>query len=53
MKKVLITGATGYLGSQLSDFLVKRDYNVTGLDTGFLRIASFIHIMIQRLKYRT
>ncbi|MBU1196075.1 MAG: SDR family oxidoreductase [Proteobacteria bacterium] len=37
MKKILIIGAQGYLGSRLSDYLLKRGYLCTGLDTGFFK----------------
>lgn len=30
MKKILITGATGFLGSRLYDLLAQREYDVTG-----------------------
>ena len=32
MKKILITGAAGYLGSMLSTKLVNQGYVVTGVD---------------------
>ena len=32
MKKILITGGAGYLGSMLSTELVKNGYNVTVID---------------------
>lgn len=38
-KRVLITGAEGYLGSVLTSFLVERGYEVAGLDTGFFKDA--------------
>lgn len=37
MKKVLIIGAQGYLGSHLADYLQKRGYSCTGVDTGFFK----------------
>ena len=46
MKKVLITGAAGYIGSELIDYLLKQDYHVVALDnlmyekTSLLRYAS-------------
>jgi nucleoside-diphosphate-sugar epimerase len=36
-KKVLVTGAEGYIGSVLTARLMARGHNVTGLDTGFYR----------------
>ena len=35
MKKILIIGHQGYLGSRLTDYLLKRDYQCFGIDTGF------------------
>lgn len=37
MNKVLITGAGGYLGSYLLNFLKKKNYNVVGYDVGFFK----------------
>lgn len=31
-KRILITGAAGFLGSHLCDFFVKKDYHVIGMD---------------------
>ena len=33
--KVLVTGSKGYIGSVLTDELIKKNYNVIGLDTGY------------------
>ena len=33
MKKVLITGACGYLGARLSKHLAEKGYNVTAFDS--------------------
>ena len=30
--KVLITGAAGFVGTNLSDYLIKRGYAVVGID---------------------
>src|SRR5262245_18951162 len=35
--KVLVTGTDGYIGAVLGPFLLKRGYDVVGLDTGFYR----------------
>ena len=32
MKKVLVTGANGYLGSHVVQYLLEQDYNVVGVD---------------------
>jgi len=37
MKKVLITGSLGYIGSMLSDYLQNKGYECTGYDTGFFK----------------
>jgi nucleoside-diphosphate-sugar epimerase len=34
---ILVTGADGYIGTVLVDYLTKRGHTVTGLDTGFYR----------------
>ena len=31
-KKILVTGATGFIGSHLVELLVKKGFNVTALD---------------------
>lgn len=36
-KKILVTGSEGYIGSVLTDELIKRNYQVTGLDTNFFK----------------
>ncbi|MGZ9275367.1 MAG: NAD-dependent epimerase/dehydratase family protein, partial [Nitrospira sp.] len=35
--KILVTGASGYIGALLGPFLIERGYDVTGLDTGYYR----------------
>ncbi|QJE73386.1 SDR family oxidoreductase [Aerophototrophica crusticola] len=35
--KVLVTGADGYIGAVLTPYLMKRGYDVVGLDAGFYR----------------
>jgi len=37
MKKTLVIGAQGYLGSRLINYLLKRGYSCTGVDTGFFK----------------
>ncbi len=37
MKKILITGSLGYIGSVLSEYLNKNNYKVSGYDTGFFK----------------
>ncbi|MEZ4906284.1 MAG: UDP-glucuronic acid decarboxylase family protein [Saprospiraceae bacterium] len=45
MKRILITGAAGFLGSHLCDFFIQKDYHVIGMDnfiTG--NIANIEHL---------
>jgi nucleoside-diphosphate-sugar epimerase len=37
MKKILVTGSSGYLGSVLLNYLTERGYDCTGYDTYFFR----------------
>lgn len=37
MKKILITGSLGYIGSVLTPFLEERGYKTIGYDTGFFK----------------
>lgn len=37
MKKILITGSTGYLGSVLTGYLHEQGYQCIGFDTGFFK----------------
>lgn len=39
MKKVLITGSLGYIGSVLTSYLSESGYEVNGYDTGFFKTA--------------
>lgn len=32
MKRILVTGAAGFIGSKTSEFLLKQDFNVIGID---------------------
>ena len=41
MKRILITGSLGYLGSVLTNYLVESGYDVVGYDTGFFQDALF------------
>lgn len=36
MKKILVTGSESYIGSVLTTYLQKRNYQVTGIDTGLI-----------------
>lgn len=37
MKKILVTGSLGYIGSVLTGYLEERGYSCVGYDTGFFR----------------
>ena len=37
MRNILITGSKGYIGSFLTSYLKKKNYNVLGIDTGFFK----------------
>jgi len=47
MKKILITGGAGYIGSMLTPYLIEKDYKVTVVDSlifkGFYLLENFIH----------
>lgn len=42
-RRILVTGADGYIGSILCPILLERGYGVTGLDTGYYRAARLFH----------
>lgn len=44
MKKVLITGGAGYLGSVLADHLLKESFKVTVLDNLMYKQTSLLHL---------
>ena len=37
--KVLLTGADGYIGVRMGNYLMQRGHDVTGLDSGFHRVG--------------
>ncbi len=41
IRRVLVTGAEGYLGSLLAPELIRQGYEVIGLDTGFYKERTF------------
>lgn len=43
MKKVIVTGTDGYIGSLLSDVLTGAGYAVTGIDTAFYKQGWLFH----------
>ncbi|HVO15265.1 MAG TPA: SDR family oxidoreductase [Alphaproteobacteria bacterium] len=47
-KRVLVTGADGYIGSILVPLLVERGYEVDGLDTGYYRAGWLYHALGDR-----
>jgi len=42
MKKILVTGNEGYIGSILTQKLIERGYGVVGLDSGIFKDTAFI-----------
>jgi nucleoside-diphosphate-sugar epimerase len=42
-RRVLVTGADGFIGSVLTPMLVARGFDVVGLDTGFYRAGLLYH----------
>lgn len=44
--RILVTGNLGYIGSVLTEFLKKYNYEITGLDIGF-----FKDCLLERVKY--
>jgi nucleoside-diphosphate-sugar epimerase len=41
MKKILVTGSSGYLGSVMANYLEKNGFECVGYDTGFFRDCIF------------
>lgn len=37
MKKILVIGNQGYIGSRLTEYLIERGYQCNGIDTGFFK----------------
>jgi nucleoside-diphosphate-sugar epimerase len=42
-RRILVTGADGFIGSVLTPLLMDRGFEVTGLDTGFYRAGLLYH----------
>ena len=51
MKRVLITGATGYLGSVLCEVLAEAGHECLNYDTGFFRDCLLYQASEQKVKY--
>ncbi|HEX7005861.1 MAG TPA: SDR family oxidoreductase [Alphaproteobacteria bacterium] len=47
-RRVLVTGADGYIGSILTPLLMARGYEVDGLDTGYYRAGWLYHDVCER-----
>ena len=41
--RVLLTGADGYIGVRMADHLIRRGFDVVGLDSGFHRVGWLYH----------
>ena len=37
---ILITGNRGYIGSMLTQLIIEKGYNVTGLDTNYYQVTA-------------
>ena len=48
MKRILITGGAGYIGSLLSDTLVNQGYEVTVIDNLFFNKNTIGHLIIKK-----
>ena len=56
MRKVLITGAAGFIGSCLSEHLFRQGYDVVGCDiynfrNQFFDVGDSHHLRLQKLRY--
>ena len=52
MKKILITGASGYIGSMLCTELVKENYNVIALDKiNYSRTSLITYFIIKTFNF--
>ena len=49
MKKVLVTGAAGYIGSLLVTELVRNKYDVTVIDNLMFSKTSLLHLMVKKI----
>ena len=49
--KILITGSSGFIGSQLFDYLTKKKYNVFGLDFAYLIPTETRHPLENTLRF--
>ena len=45
MKNILITGNLGYIGPVLTSHLLKKDYLISGLDTGWFEFCNVKNII--------
>ena len=52
MKKILITGSAGYIGTVLTDYLAERGYEVIGYDVGFFKDSSLFQATHKNTTYR-
>ena len=48
MKKILVTGAAGYIGSLLVTELVERKFDVTVIDNLMFSKTSLLHLMSKK-----
>ena len=50
MKRVLITGCTGFSGAHLAEHLLNKDYEVYGIVRGRCKNTEFINHIINKIK---
>jgi nucleoside-diphosphate-sugar epimerase len=39
MTRILLTGVDGYIGIRMADYLLRRGYEIVGLDSGYHRVG--------------
>ena len=42
MKRILVTGSLGYIGSELINYLKEKNYACSGLDIGYFKDCNLI-----------
>ena len=50
-KNILVTGGTGFIGSEITKYLVKENYNVTVFDDNSRGKTSRLESVWKKIKY--